>query len=89
MLLWVNFLFHGPETLLVVPTGQVTHTVKRYWTQHEALPEGVPAETLGLDLGRSNDASTPEFVPGDLIGTATGCLGYDVVTRWEPLHGSR
>ena len=82
LLLWVNLLFHGPETLLVVPSGQVSHTVKRYWTEHEALPQGVPVEILQPD-----PAVAAEEVPGDLLGTATGCLGYDVVTRWEPLYG--
>jgi hypothetical protein len=83
--LWINLLCHGPETLRLVPVGEVRHTVKRHWTEHGTLPRGIePDSAQQVELRASGLAKARG--PFNLMGSARGCLGYTVITRWEPLY---
>lgn len=77
--LWVNMLVHGPEQLQIVQVGHYGLNVKRYWLDHGVLPSGVPMED-------ASDVTTLEGQKNNLLGTAKGCLGYVVITRWEGAH---
>lgn len=75
--LWLNMLVHGPEQLQIVQVGHYGLNVKRYWIDHGMLPPGVPAEIASTETHGSGG------LKNNILGTAKGCLGYVVITRWE------
>ena len=74
--LWVNMLVHGPEQLQIVQVHHYGLNVKRYWIDHGVLPPGVPIE-------KATDLAPLAGQKNNVLGTAKGCLGYVVITRWE------
>jgi len=75
--LWVNMLVHGPEQLQLVQVGHYGLNVKRYWLERGELPLGIPLVKGSIPPPLVADQKN------NVLGTAKGCLGYVVITRWE------
>lgn len=72
-LLWVNFLFTGPEQLYRLE-DEPPRNVRLHWLHSGELPPAQPFRAGELDLA-----------PRDhVLGLATGALGYPVIQRWGP-----
>ncbi len=81
--LWLNLGIHGAERLYVIHVNSPIMDVRRYWLEQDTLP---PNTFLGT---ASDDAVTGELLQahaGQLVlGVSPGCLGYDVISRWEKI----
>lgn len=76
--LWLNLGVHGKEQLYLLPIEEHAFDVRRYWLENDELPARRPideAELSALPMGG-----------GHVLGIADGCLGYPVITRWDPVE---
>lgn len=77
LLLWLNLLVHGPERFSITGYNGDIIQVRSYWMVHGRLPPGEP-----FSSNTGSIADHPGPVGGHFIGTATGLLGYEVITTY-------
>ncbi|HRH67897.1 MAG TPA: hypothetical protein PLB89_00180 [Flavobacteriales bacterium] len=79
--LWLNLGVHGPERLYYIHSDSPYLDVRRHWLEHGALPAntylGTPADEA------ASEQVLREYEGHQLLGVSPGCLGYDVISRWE------
>jgi hypothetical protein len=79
--LWLNLGLHGPERLYLIHEYSPYLDVRRHWLEHDTLP---PNTFLGAP---ADDAATEELLRTHqgqhILGVSPGCLGYEVISRWE------
>jgi hypothetical protein len=81
LLLWANYLLHGPPERLLLDGNWSRREVLAHWHEQGALPGGRPMEHLRERL--TDEEAAKGYAMGPLLGVAPGLLGYDVIVEWE------
>lgn len=82
MALWLNLEVHGTESRSIVHASAPNTDVRRHWSEEGQLPPHTPIDGLGgSELQQMLYAHSGHHI----LGTAKGCLGYDVITTWEKI----
>ena len=68
-----------PGAAIVLVHADHEFDVRRYWLEHDELP----ARTV-VGGRRRIWTGLLRWVRAHVLGIADGCLGYEVITRWEP-----